>query len=434
MKKHVFLCLMAIAFLGLQGMGQPAYLEGNWTGTWSSGNALTNRGVVYATRVQATATNANTPFLFNNANQDYNPKWVGSNSNFTRTTNTLYAGGAYYFTSGSWDHNLEISATANNYYTFIIGQNSGSNNDLSILETTYNPTLITGVSQSPLTVHNGEVVTITVTVNNTTLNSGEYLFVRWTNDAWATSSFTSAITISSGSGTATIPAQGGGVTVQYYALTTNQASPVTSTVDYYTLDIDNGVNNANYAYTTTAWLLPITLQSFTAQKQNEVSVLNWTTANEENAAQFDIERSVNGQNFSTIATVMAGGNSNTLHTYHFTDLKPETGLNYYRLKMLDQDGHFEYSKIILLDFDAVRPVISLSPNPGQNLVHLYTGQKTGNIMIFNSLGDLVKLIPSTGSKDGNYDIDTQDLPDGIYQVVAIFDNGQRANTEMVLSR
>ena len=431
-KKHTFFLLLAL--ISLQGVGQPVYLEGNWSGSWQTGIALTNRGVTYATRVQASFTSSTTGFLFNNSAQNYTPKWCGSTANYSRSINTFYSGGAYHFNSNSGSHNLEFSATNGYYYTFIIGQNSGSNNDMSVLETTFNPTTITNVSQNPLVVHKNQVVTITVTVSNSTMNSGEHLFVRWTNDSWATSSFTSEVIISGNTGTTTIPGQNGGVTIQYYALTTNQGSPSTGTVDYYTLDLDNGVSNANYAYTTLTYLLPITLQSFTAQKIHTSSLLTWTSKLEVNADYFSVERSSNGVDFSGIGSVSAIGNSSIPNQYTFTDDQPATGINYYRLKMVDQDGKFEYSNIISLDFNVVQAGIRLFPNPGQDMVHLFTSQQPHSIMIFNSLGDLVKIISSEASSDGSYNIDTSDLPNGTYQVVASFDNGQKANTQWVLSR
>lgn len=50
------------------------------------------------------------------------------------------------------------------------------------------------------------------------------------------------------------------------------------------------------------------------------------------------------------------------------------------------------------------------------------------------MGDLVKVINAKAESDGSYPINTQDLPNGVYQIVSSFENGQRANTEMVLSR
>lgn len=230
---------------------QPANLEGDWNnGSWSNSNALTDRGVVRAVRVQATGT-ANRNFLFNTASANYNPQWTGSNApNFVRSLNTLHSGGAFYYTSGGWNTNLQISATNSNYYTFIIGENSASNNNVSILETSYNPRTITGgtVTQSPITtaVYAEKSVTVSATLSNT-LQSGEYAYIRYSTDNWATSQLVSMSLASGTIYSGTIPGQNAAITVRYYVLTSNSNSFAAADADYFTLAIDNN-SGSNYSY------------------------------------------------------------------------------------------------------------------------------------------------------------------------------------------
>jgi Secretion system C-terminal sorting domain len=95
-----------------------------------------------------------------------------------------------------------------------------------------------------------------------------------------------------------------------------------------------------------ATALPINLISFSGKKVNQTNVLNWQTSQEINATHFEIERSIDGLKFEKIGKV----GLNESKKYEFQDasyLSPVTSnLNYYRLKLLDLDGKFAYSKII----------------------------------------------------------------------------------------
>jgi hypothetical protein len=96
--------------------------------------------------------------------------------------------------------------------------------------------------------------------------------------------------------------------------------------------------------------LPVTLTSFTATRSGSHALLSWQTAQEENSHDFSIEHSTNGTSFSAIGDVAAAGNSNKSTDYSFVDENPATGLNYYRLKETDLDGHSTYSQVRTVAF------------------------------------------------------------------------------------
>ena len=98
---------------------------------------------------------------------------------------------------------------------------------------------------------------------------------------------------------------------------------------------------------TVASVLPIDLQFFTAKLRNLTTTdLAWQTATETNAAKFDIEQGTNGTNFQTIGAIKAKGISTTPQYYSFAHEHPASPINYYRLKMVDTDAKFKYSKVI----------------------------------------------------------------------------------------
>ncbi|MFL5786649.1 MAG: kelch repeat-containing protein, partial [Flavisolibacter sp.] len=110
-------------------------------------------------------------------------------------------------------------------------------------------------------------------------------------------------------------------------------------------------------------ILPVKLESFTAQIENKQVKLNWTTAQEENSWEFIIERSANGKDFSPVGTVSASGNSSIQVYYEYYDREPLAGNNYYRLKQIDKDGSFEYSRVILVSKHNEKVQVILKQNP-----------------------------------------------------------------------
>lgn len=152
---------------------------------------------------------------------------------------------------------------------------------------------------------------------------------------------------------------------------------------YYYLDISIGTARI---VTSPVWytrddvnaVLPVTLTSFTAQKVNNSSLLKWTTSQEYNSQEFQVERSINGNNWQPIATVAAAGNSNTNLSYSIIDLTPAKGTNLYRLKQIDIDGRSEYSAIRKVNFDKTF-TYSIYPNPAKDMLHITVDNAAGVI-------------------------------------------------------
>lgn len=112
--------------------------------------------------------------------------------------------------------------------------------------------------------------------------------------------------------------------------------------------------------------LPLTLSDFKAQLLDNDGMLNWKTSFEENTFDFEIERSLNGKNFTKVGSIAASGNSSVDKNYNYSD-RNITSLNvpviYYRLKMRDIDNKFTYSKIIAININNSGAVVMLYPSP-----------------------------------------------------------------------
>ncbi len=118
--------------------------------------------------------------------------------------------------------------------------------------------------------------------------------------------------------------------------------------------------------------LPVKLISFSGRLNGAKVDLNWVTANELNTKNFEVERGTDGRNFTKIATVTAKGNSNTATSYDQADPLPMKGVNYYRLKIIDFDGKFEYSQVVIIRIeDGIQLVTKVAPNPFTGKVDVY---------------------------------------------------------------
>ena len=93
--------------------------------------------------------------------------------------------------------------------------------------------------------------------------------------------------------------------------------------------------------------LPVELNSFTSTVINNTVKLNWTTATEVNSSSFDVEKTtINKENWISLSSIKASGNSNSPKNYSFVDRNIISGKYNYRLKMVDNDGTFKYSTAI----------------------------------------------------------------------------------------
>lgn len=162
--------------------------------------------------------------------------------------------------------------------------------------------------------------------------------------------------------------------------------------------------------------LPVVLVSFDANLLNERQVaLSWETASEQNSSYFELLKSANGQNWYSIGTVPAGGNSTGPLTYSFTDEAALKGVSYYQLKQVDQNGDFRLSDIRSVNNSAQVKQVKIYPNPSdKGLVTIVSDEPISSLSVYNALGQMVY------GKSLNYDetcvLDTQNFESGMYWI------------------
>ena len=158
-------------------------------------------------------------------------------------------------------------------------------------------------------------------------------------------------------------------------------------------------------------LLPVELLDFTGAIQNEAVYLQWQTAQELNNAGFEIEKSMDNRTWESIDYVEGQGTDFDLNEYVSKDENPVVGTNYYRLKQLDFDGQFEYSKVIAVDFKTTSTNVTIFPNPATDFLiikNLSDSEELLEVSIFNVMGQPMTIDYS------NQQIDVARLPKGFY--------------------
>ncbi|MEL7148679.1 MAG: T9SS type A sorting domain-containing protein, partial [Bacteroidota bacterium] len=186
--------------------------------------------------------------------------------------------------------------------------------------------------------------------------------------------------------------------------------------------------------------LPVELLYFEGELTNDGALLKWATASEIDNDRFEIERSVDGENFEVIGEVAGNGTTNELITYQFVDDLPVRGLNYYRMRQVDFDGDFEYSPTVLVDnrdgtvsFDA-----RVFPNPTQqgNInLRLSTGDENSDVslVIYNMEGKVFhsEVFTAQEVRSGVKLVQSQTMEAGIY-LLQIRQAGQQKQVRLMI--
>lgn len=119
-----------------------------------------------------------------------------------------------------------------------------------------------------------------------------------------------------------------------------------------------------YVHTNIHFPLPITLEYFRGNRQQEKHVLNWkVNCNTNPGAVMELERSADARNFSSIYSVVTDA-ARCLQPFDYTDSVPMPGINYYRLKITAADGRVSYSNVLsFVNGTGNLEIIRISPNP-----------------------------------------------------------------------
>jgi len=162
--------------------------------------------------------------------------------------------------------------------------------------------------------------------------------------------------------------------------------------------------------------LPVVLTKFNAERyENESVLLTWSTASEKNSDRFEVQHSITGKVWKDLGVVAAKGESAAILNYSFPHLDVARGSNYYRLKMIDKDQTYTYSRIRSIEF---LPLVSLVmyPNPTINNLTLRVEdiEKVQRIQLIDMSGNSLYDQQKAGLQSLKNQIDVKNYPAGVY--------------------
>ncbi len=169
--------------------------------------------------------------------------------------------------------------------------------------------------------------------------------------------------------------------------------------------------------------LPVELISFTAELEEKSTILNWATASEINNDYFEVERSLDKENFETFAKVEGAGNSNIVLNYSAADNSLSDGVVYYRLKQTDFDGAFEYSSIIAVTRNGEKILIEDYIYDGDRISFNYfnPNNESSTITLVDNMGRIIETL-EVNTSSSRIVFNANKLKTGLYVINIVTNN------------
>jgi hypothetical protein len=236
----------------------------------------------------------------------------------------------------------------------------------------------------------GAGIIVTVNANNLANIGNLYIFgtLQFTNGSKINLAAASVVDIYTGG---SITGGNGGAKLVFPSA--SYAGPFSTTGPFY---FDNAGSGPG--------ILPLTLVSFYSSQQNQEIILYWRTENEENINSFEIESGRDGnsdwQALEMIPSMAANANG---YSYTFIDHTNMSGDRYYRLKIIDRDGKYVYSKVLFIT-SGQTGTLSVTPTLVYSSMNVnLPASGPAQVSIFNTSGQPVKTL-TAGSEVFNIDV------------------------------
>ncbi|MGV3510039.1 MAG: T9SS type A sorting domain-containing protein [Sphingobacteriaceae bacterium] len=173
----------------------------------------------------------------------------------------------------------------------------------------------------------------------------------------------------------------------------------------------------------------VKLSDFFAKKVYGGSEINWSADNSSKNNLYTIERSTDGQNFKSIGSVQKVTDVKSL--YSFFDNKPENGINYYRLKLIESDNTFAHTNIVSVDYsiEDSEPYFQIYPNPVDDILNVLFKQvtKKATLTIYNLSGQ--KIASFSVSDSNRADKSVSELQPGVYVLKVVDGQNKEVGSE-----
>ncbi|HMU45295.1 MAG TPA: T9SS type A sorting domain-containing protein [Chitinophagaceae bacterium] len=127
--------------------------------------------------------------------------------------------------------------------------------------------------------------------------------------------------------------------------------------------------------------LPVKFLGFNVAVQNKNVLIDWSTAQEVNSAYFEVQRSEDGSSWTTIATVIAAGNTNDIQTYSYTDRTVNSSVVYYRIRQADIDGKYIVTAVRSAKMQDNSTQVKISSGTNGSVYMHFSAQVKSNVSV-----------------------------------------------------
>ncbi|MFM7078454.1 MAG: T9SS type A sorting domain-containing protein, partial [Bacteroidota bacterium] len=167
--------------------------------------------------------------------------------------------------------------------------------------------------------------------------------------------------------------------------------------------------------------LPVELLTFDAIQQGNDVLVSVITASELNNDRFEVERSIDGSDFSWIGTVTGHGTTSATHSYSLLDKNPVAGINYYRLRQIDYDGTEDLSDPVAVMFNPTETPITVyhDHTAGSIIISCVNSAGRAQITLYDATGKSIVVFDEDIDKNWNHLLSLPKLAAGIYSVKCI---------------
>ncbi|NII24214.1 hypothetical protein HB364_03945 [Pseudoflavitalea sp. X16] len=185
-------------------------------------------------------------------------------------------------------------------------------------------------------------------------------------------------------------------------------------------------------------LPPAVLSELKALKKDKTIELSWKAAQEINTNVYELQHSIDGTSFETIALVFPWDNTEEVNQYRYTDKRPISGINYYRLRIIEKDATYKYSSMVAAQaLIKNNENILVAPNPATDRIRIqFSGIPAGpyRLELRNAEKQLqqASLVNITHASQVAYLARSAAMKPGIHWLTVFDKNDQRVGVSRVI--
>ncbi len=183
----------------------------------------------------------------------------------------------------------------------------------------------------------------------------------------------------------------------------------------------NGEQDVYYSYISDTTTIPVELLSFSSSVAGNAVTLDWSTATELNNQGFEVQRSTGSDKFADLGFIKGNGTTIEQKNYTYSDKNLKNGKYYYRLKQVDYNGNYKYSKVVEADLRALNSYVLEQNypnpfNPATSISYQLPVNSFVTLKVYDVLGNEIATLINEEKPAGAYKLDwnAADQPSGVY--------------------